>query len=70
MQINMKDYNLDSFKKKDLYEWDEIIDIIDTLEYENQKLKDELNQLKADIQDNYRPIPVNEQYDVYDNMFI
>lgn len=40
MEINMKKYNLNSFKEKDIYSWDEIIDIIEELEstiYEQQE---------------------------------
>ena len=34
MEINMKKYNLDSFSKKDIYTWDEIIAVIENLEEE------------------------------------
>ena len=34
MKIVMKDYNLKSFKEKDVYSWDEILDIIQDLEGE------------------------------------
>ena len=34
MEINMKSYNLESFKKKDIYTWKEIISVIENLESE------------------------------------
>ena len=35
MEINMKPYNLESFKAKDIYTWEEIISIIENLESGN-----------------------------------
>lgn len=46
MEINMKEYNLDSFKEKDLYTWDEIINKIEELESEIYRLEEEIEQLK------------------------
>lgn len=43
MQINMKEYNLDYFQQKDLYTWDEIIDIIKDMEIELIELKEKLD---------------------------
>lgn len=56
MQINMKEYNLDSFKEKDLYTWEEIINKIEELESEIYKLQEEIEQLK------YKP----DECDEYD----
>lgn len=60
--------------------YDRIFDLekqILKLEEENEDLREENNQLKEliedieqDRDDNYKPIPKNVQYDVYDNMFI
>ena len=70
MKIVMKDYNLQSFKEKDVYTWDEILDIIQDLESEKFRLEEELEDLKQDMEENYKRIPVNEQYEVYDDDFI
>ena len=56
MQINMKDYNLDSFKEKDLYSWDEIIEKIEDLE--------------QDIESNYTPVSISKQVGISDSDFI
>ena len=70
MKIVMKDYNLKSFKEKDVYSWDEILDIIQDLESEKFRLEEELEDLKQDMEENYKKIPVNEQYEVFDDDFI
>ena len=35
-----------------------------------EHLKEEIERIEQDRDDNYKPIPKNVQYDVYDNMFI
>lgn len=63
MKIVMKDYDLKSFKEKDVYTWDEILDIIQDLESEKFRLEEELEDLKQDMEENYKRIPVEEQYE-------
>lgn len=63
MKIVMKEYNLKSFKEKDMYTWDEILDIIQDLESEKFRLEEELEDLKQDMEENYKRIPVEEQYE-------
>ena len=70
MKIVMKEYNLKSFKEKDVYTWDEILDIIQNLESEKFRLEEELEDLKQDMEENYKKIPANEQYEVFDDDFI
>lgn len=70
MKIVMKEYNLKSFKEKDVYSWDEILDIIQDLESEKLRLEEELEDLKQDMEENYKRIPANEQYEVFDDDFI
>lgn len=70
MEIVMKDYDLKSFKEKDVYTWDEILDIIQDLESEKFRLEEELEDLKQDMEENYKRIPVNEQYEIYDHDFV
>ena len=70
MKIVMKDYDLKSFKEKDVYTWDEILDIIQNLESEKFRLEEELEDLKQDMEENYKRISVNEQYEVFDDDFI
>ena len=47
MEINMKGYDLESFKEKDIWTWDEILSIIQDLESEKESLEEELNDLKT-----------------------
>lgn len=70
MEIVMKDYDLKSFKEKDVYNWEEILDIIQNLESEKFRLEEELEDLKQDMEENYKRIPVNEQYEIYDHDFV
>lgn len=70
MEIVMKEYDLKSFKEKDIYTWDEILDIIQDLESEKFRLEEELEDLKQDVEENYKRIPVEEQCEIYDNDFI
>ena len=63
MEIVMKEYDLKSFKEKDVYTWDEILDIIQDLESEKFRLEEELEDLKQDVEENYKRIPVAEQYE-------
>ena len=70
MKIVMKDYNLKSFKEKDVYSWDEILDIIQDLESEKFRSEEELEDLKQDMEENYKRIPANEQYEIFDDDFI
>lgn len=70
MEINMKNYNLTSFREKDLYTWDEIISKIEDLEAELYMKNEELENIKQDLEDNFKRISVNEQYEIYDDDFI
>lgn len=70
MKISMKEYNLDYFKSKDLYTWDEITDIILDMECEIHQLRAKLNDIENDIEDNYQKIPVSKQVEVSDRDFI
>ena len=47
MKISMKEYRLERFKEKDLYDWDEIINIIQDMEADINKLSEELEDLQA-----------------------
>lgn len=55
MKIDMRSYNLDSFSEKDVYSWDEIIAVIESLE-------EELHEYKSkDNDDDF--VEVNQEYD-------
>lgn len=70
MKIVMKEYDLKSFKEKDVYTWNEILDIIQDLESEKFRLEEELEDLKQNMEENYKRIPVNDQYEIYDHDFV
>lgn len=61
IQINMKEYNLESFKDKDLYTWEEIISKIEDLECEIKMKEEELEDFQNDVESNYRRLSDWEQ---------
>ena len=61
MEINMKGYNLENFKDKDLYTWDEIISKIEDMESEICRLNEENEEIKRDVEDNYKRLSQEDQ---------
>lgn len=70
MEINMKNYNLESFKEKDIYSWEEIISIIEDLECELHTKEEKIEELENDLESNYKKVSLSEQYDISDRDFI
>lgn len=50
--------------------FNELLDLIDNLNYELDNLKDEYNNFKDEVEENYRPISQSEQYGISDRDFI
>ena len=48
---------------------DLLLDLIEDLEKVIEKKQKEKDDLERNLKDNYRPIPVSEQYSVYDSDF-
>jgi len=66
----MKELNLKHFNKKDLYEWEEIVDIIEEMENEIETLNEKINEIENDIESNYKRIPMSDYTgDSYDDRF-
>lgn len=67
MEINMKKYNLNSFKEKDIYSWDEIIDIIEELESTIYEQQEEIKN----YEENYEQKKLNPylEYGINENDF-
>ena len=75
--INVKDFGeyyvgkyLEERFKKEIISVDDLICYIEDLIMEAEQWKEKYEDLEEDLQDNYRPIPVHEQYEVYDSDFI
>ena len=51
----------DYFRDKDLVTLDEIFSLLEDLACDKERLEEELEDLKRDIEDNYRPLSVREQ---------
>ncbi len=47
-----------------------IVSIFEDLIYEIDRLEEKYEDLEKDLRDNYRPIPVSEQYGISDRDFI
>lgn len=67
MEINMKKYNLNSFKEKDIYSWEEIIDIIEELESTIYEQQEEIKK----YEENYEQKKLNPylEYGINENDF-
>lgn len=48
---------------------DDLIDMLDEIVQECEHLEEELEDLKQNIEENYRPIPVAEQYGISERDF-
>lgn len=70
MDIVMKGYDLECFEDKDIYTWEEIIEIIEELISDKHRLEEELEDLKEDMACNYKKISYDEMYDINDSYFI
>lgn len=46
--------------KKDLVTLDELLNDYEDIIVENEELKEQLDDLKKDLRDNYKPIPLEE----------
>ena len=66
MQINMKEYNLEYFKEKDLYTWDEIISKIEEMEssihYLTEKIEEYEEVKEQDVHSIYEDFRLEEEY--------
>lgn len=49
---------------------EELLALTEEYYMETERLKEELEDLKQDVEDNYRRIPLSEQYGVSDSDFI
>jgi hypothetical protein len=50
-------------EESDILSVDDLLDIIEELYYECERLDEELEYLKQDVEDNYRPVSKAEQYE-------
>lgn len=72
-KITLTDYDIKWFDAENIngyIETESLISIIDDLIYEFDNLQEKIEDMEQDIRDNYRPIPVAEQYGVSDKDFI
>ncbi len=67
VKLSEIDQRLTGFKA---ISFNQLIDEYEDLKIELQELKDEYEDLKQDLEENYRPIPVSEQYGVSDKDFV
>ena len=58
------------FDEKDFYSVAELIAIIEDLDSDKERLEEEIEDLKRDIEDNYKPITPAEMYGIDDRDFI
>jgi len=58
------------FDEKDFYSIAELIAIIEDIDSDKERLEEELEDLKRDVEDNYRPISPEEMYGIDDRDFL
>ena len=51
-------------------EVEELMGMIEDLNYEYDHLEEEYKDLQNDLESNYKPIPPSDMYEVYDHDFI
>lgn len=60
----------ENFKNKDFISIDELLDKFEDLIFELEGVKEEYNDFKKDVEDNYKYMPIDEQVGISDRDFI
>ena len=61
---------IELYKGKETVSLDEILNLLEYLQMDNIKLREELDDVKRDLEENYKPIPLEEQYGISVRDFI
>lgn len=72
-EITLTDYNIKWFDKENIEGYIDsysLFSMVEDMLGEVEKLSDDISDLERDIEDNYRPIPLSEQYEISDREFI
>ena len=60
----------ENFENKDFVSIDELLDKFEDLIFELKTVKEEYNDFKKDVEDNYKYMPIDEQVGISDRDFI
>lgn len=60
----------ENFNSKDFISIDELLDKFEDLIFELESVKEEYNDFKKDVEDNYKYMPIDEQAGISDRDFI
>lgn len=60
----------ENFNNKDFISIDELLDKFEDLIFELEGVKEEYNDFKKDVEDNYKYMPIDEQVGISDRDFI
>lgn len=69
MKYELNDWIAKYFPKKDLISIDDLITVIEDLDSEVDRIKEEFEEYKQNIKENYKPISSNEMYDINERDF-
>lgn len=72
-EITLTDYNIRWFDAENIegyIDGEDLLSIIDDLIYEVDRLEEQIEDIKEDIRDNYKPISYAEQVGINDSDFI
>ena len=70
IMINLEDNFYRRYFDKDVVTLDEVLRKVEDLDDEIEYLKEAYVRLEEDVRENYRAIPVSEQYGISDRDFI
>ena len=63
-------WDIGEIKKGQDYSWSELIDLYSDLYSEYERLQEEFDDFKQNVEDNYKPISMSEQVGVSDKDFV
>ena len=68
--VNIKGYSFEKKFNKDLVSLDDILNVLEDLFFDCERLEEEIEDLEADIEDNYKRVSISSQVGIYDRDFI
>lgn len=68
--VNIKGYSFKKKFSKDLVSLDDILNVLEDLFFDCERLEEKIEDLETDIEDNYKRVSISSQVGIYDRDFI
>ena len=68
--VNIKGYSFEKKFNKDLVSLDDILNVLEDLFFDCERLEEEIEDIKDDINDNFQRVSISSQVGIYDRDFI